>query len=91
MNLTQQLHHFNQLAAVHGVCSAKPRSILQNSHSKGSQYWRKDVWHIRKSGTQTICGVDSSEWLDMGMIVPDNNLCDRCQKKAHSLGIGGED
>lgn len=63
---------------VHGVCSNKPRPSVQNNHSKGHQHWKRDIWHIRKSGIQTLCGIDSSEWLDMGKIPTDSNTCTRC-------------
>lgn len=70
-----------------GVCSNKPRPMLQNNHSKGGQYWKRDVWHIRASDTNTLCGRDSSEYLNMGEMKPDGDLCARCAKKA---GIKGE-
>lgn len=78
----ERQHQAPRKVDVHGVCSNKPRPSVQNNHSKGNQYWEKDVWHIRKSGAQTMCGIDSSEWLDMGELSPDSNLCDRCKKIA---------
>lgn len=63
---------------VHAVCSNKPRPSVQNNLSKGSQYWKRDVWHIRKSGVQTLCGRDSDEWLDIGMAEIDADTCTKC-------------
>lgn len=77
-----KVHQEPREVVVHGVCSNKPRPSVQNNHSKGSQHWAKDTWHIRKSGVQTMCGIDSSEWLDIGEITPDSYLCDRCKKLA---------
>ncbi len=69
---------------VPGVCSNKPRPMLQNNHSKGGQYWARDVWHIAGSCDNkiTFCGRDSSEWLVMGELPIDDNLCVKCKKKA---------
>lgn len=67
---------------VEAVCSAKPRPSVQGA-SKGNQYWRRDVWHIReKYEDQTLCGRDCTEWLSIGRIKPDDHLCERCRKKS---------
>lgn len=70
---------------VRGVCSNKTRSPTQNNHSKGSQYRARDVRHIRKSGAQTMCGADSSEWLDMGLLEIDSDTCAKCCAQADKL------
>lgn len=71
-----------------GVSSYKKRTTVQSnrdpasSSSTGECFWGKDVWHIRASGTRTVCGVDSSEYMNMGEMKPDWHLCSRCAKKA---------
>ena len=64
-----------------GVCSAKPRPSVHNNNSKGHQYWKRDVYHLRAIGskTRTRCGRDCSEWLVMGQLdeVTDN-CCTQC-------------
>lgn len=63
------------------VCSAKPRPSVHNNHSKGHQYWARDVYHIRRSSepTKTRCGSDCSEWLVIGqMDEPTDDCCTRC-------------
>lgn len=63
------------------VCSAKPRASVHKT-GKGHQHWKRDVYHLRRSGMTTLCGRDSSEWLIIGPIVIDSNCCARCAKKA---------
>lgn len=65
---------------VNAVCSPKPRTSLQKG-PKGGQWWGRDVWHIRRSGVSTLCGIDSSEWLHIGMVGIDDHTCARCVKK----------
>lgn len=71
-----------------GICSNKPRPSVQNSRSyqlkTGASRWGRDVWHISGSCDNkiTFCGRDSSEWLVMGELIPDDNLCISCKKKA---------
>lgn len=61
------------------VCSAKPRPSVQNNHSKGSQHWRRDVYHLQGLGHRTLCGRDCSEWLTIGEIDSvDHNCCAMC-------------
>ena len=66
------------------VCSAGPRPSVHNNHSKGSQFWRRDVWHIRSGDSaRTLCGRDCSEWLVMdGVTQPDHNCCTRCATRS---------
>lgn len=65
---------------VNGTCSNKPRPSLQNNHSKGSQWWSRDVWHIAMTRSQTACNIDCTDWLQMGRMLPDADLCSRCRK-----------
>lgn len=63
------------------VCSARPRPSVQNNHSKGSQWWARDVYHLRADGRKdrTRCGRDCSDWLVIGPIEEvDGNCCQRC-------------
>jgi hypothetical protein len=63
------------------VCSARPRPSVQNNHSRGNQFWRRDVYHLRRNGTanRTRCGLDCSEWLVIGHLDEvDDNCCSRC-------------
>jgi len=45
----------------------------------------RKTWHIRKSGMRTLCGKDSSEWMDMGYVEIDNYLCSVCNKLRGSI------
>lgn len=66
------------------TCSNRPRTPLANDHSKGHQWWLREVYHLRLAGAQrTLCGVDCSEWLDMEM-PPElgSDCCIKCAKKA---------
>ena len=68
-----------------GTCSNKPRpSVQTNRNQMGTKNggYAKDPWHIQKSGVQTLCGIDCSEWLRMGEVSQDHDLCERCRKKA---------
>jgi len=64
------------------VCSNKPRPSVQKTR-KGSQFWRRDVHHIRAS-RMTYCGVDASEWLEIGAVTSqaadDPGLCRKCKR-----------
>ena len=67
------------------VCTARPRPSVQNSHSKGHEYWRKDAWHVSAAGSdETMCGRDCSEYLRMGPFedgdLDDFHLCDQCER-----------
>lgn len=44
------------------TCSNKPRAATRAS-GKGNQWWKRDVFHVQKSGMTTLCGRDCSEWL----------------------------
>lgn len=71
-----------------GVCSYKPRPSLQSGRdpaslsTTGHAFGGKDVWHIRKSDSKTVCGRNSSEWMNMGEMKPDWHLCEVCARKA---------
>lgn len=60
------------------VCSAKPRPSVHNHHSKGHQYWRREIYHLRGDGQRTLCGRDCSEWLVIGEIEIDHHCCALC-------------
>lgn len=63
------------------VCSPRPRPSVHNGHSKGSQWWRRDVHHLRHvaNNQRTRCGIDCSDWLVIGEIQEvDDNCCKRC-------------
>ncbi len=65
-----------------GICSNRPRPSLQNNHSKGSQHWRRDVWHAKdEHNNRTLCGINSDAFLIIGEIETDNNFCSRCAKR----------
>lgn len=73
-----------QRLVITAVCSAKPRASVHNNHSKGSQWWARDVYHVRQTHRydQTLCGRDCSEWLLVGQIDEiDRNCCKRCADK----------
>lgn len=66
------------MTTVMAVCSNKPRPSLQNNHSKGSQHWRRDVWHIAAAFGLTKCGRVMNDWLVIGQIEIDNDCCKQC-------------
>jgi hypothetical protein len=65
---------------VTGVCTNRPRPSTQNNHSKGSQYWKRDVWHALswEVKNKTVCGRDCTEWLMISQIPVDDNFCSKC-------------
>lgn len=66
------------------VCTARPRPSVQNSRSRfGSQWWKRDVYHLKGPGSRTLCGRDCTEWLVVGDVDEiDHNCCARCSAKA---------
>ena len=68
---------------VHGVCSAKARTSTQTGRKNGVQWWKRDVWHAKGADGKTLCGRDCREYLDMGNLEIDHNLCTRCEKEYH--------
>jgi len=41
------------------VCSARPRPSVQNGQSRfGSQWWRRDIYHVRGDEGRTPWGRD---------------------------------
>lgn len=61
------------------VCSARPRPSVQNNHSKGPQWWARDVYHISDGHNFTLCGRSHHDWLTIGPIAEvDHNCCKRC-------------
>lgn len=69
------------------ICSNKPHASTQNSHSKGHQYWRKDVYHLASElfAAETKCGLDASEYLKIGEMelddaIGDFHLCEKCRR-----------
>lgn len=78
------------MTAVLGVCSAKSRPSVQNNHSKGSQWWRRDVWHAQGDDGKTLCGRDSKEYLEIGMMEIDQDFCLRCAKEREASHITDE-
>lgn len=70
-------------SAFTAVCSARPRPSVQSSHAKGSQWWVRDVYHLRGAPGRTMCGRDCSEWLTIGeMETLTDDCCTRCAKMA---------
>lgn len=72
-----------------GVCSRKPRPSLQSNRGDpaatsktGHCFWGKDVWHIRKTDERTVCGRNSSDYLNIGEMKPDWHLCEVCARRA---------
>lgn len=68
------------------VCSNKPRPSVHKG-AKGNQFWKRDVHHIARQDKRTLCKIDASEWLDMGIYIAvidyDNrDLCKRCRNAA---------
>jgi len=58
------------------VCSARPRPSVQNDRSRfGSQWRRRDIYHLQGDGSRTLCGRDCSEWLVVGDIDKIDNDC----------------
>jgi len=68
------------------VCSARPRPSVQNNRNRfGSQWWRRDVYHLRGDEDRTLCGRDCSEWLVVGDVDKiDHDCCTRCAGRAGS-------
>lgn len=70
------------------ICSARPRPSVQNNHSKGGQWWARDVYHLQNieaATGKTICGRDCTEWLIIGQLDTfDDNCCKRCLAKSRS-------
>ena len=65
------------------MCSNKPRPSVHNNHSKGHQFWARDVHHIVNTPSMTtLCSRDASEWLPMEWGVAeaadDRNCCQQC-------------
>lgn len=75
------------METVNLVCSHKPRPSVQNNHSKGNQWWKRDTFHVDGGNGRTLCGVDCREWLSMDDPRPtaaaaiDPDLCKRCAAK----------
>lgn len=65
---------------VHGVCSAKTRASTQKG-PKGNQWWRREAWHVRGADGKTLCGRDCADYLDMGDLDPNSDLCTKCNKR----------
>lgn len=64
------------------VCSNKPHASTQKG-AKGSQWWKRDVYHVARSGITTLCGIDCSDWLRIGnMQALDGDCCKKCFAKA---------
>jgi len=68
------------------VCSDKPRPSVQKG-AKGSQWWRRDVFHIRNRGAaKTMCGRLALGWLVIGKLEPTDlqnpDCCKKCQERA---------
>lgn len=64
------------------VCSMRAPARTQNNHSKGHQWWARDVYHLRADSQKTRCGIDCSEWLVIGPIDEiDYNCCQRCASR----------
>lgn len=64
------------------TCSARPRPSVHNG-AKGSQWWKRDVFHVQQTGTSTLCGRDCSDWLRMEprearSAESDPNCCIKC-------------
>ncbi len=61
------------------LCSARPRPSVHNQNSKGNQWWRRDVYHLKGEDKRTLCGIDAGDFLTIGPIdIPDQNCCKRC-------------
>lgn len=65
---------------VHGVCSAKVRASTQKG-PKGSQWWKREAWHAKGGDGKTLCGRDCTEYLDMGELETNHDLCTPCERK----------
>lgn len=64
------------------VCSARPRPSVQKG-AKGSQWWRRDIWHISDGHNFTLCGHAHHDWLTIGELeATDAHCCQRCARKA---------
>ena len=75
---------------LHGTCSNRPRPSVHNSHSKGHQWWAREVHHLMRTGdTKTLCGRDAKEWLFMDgpveELLANPNCCVRCMAAAKRL------
>lgn len=66
--------------AAMGVCTPNGRPTVHTGRKNGNQWWRKDAWHARSAdANKTLCGIDCSEYLVMGIMPIDQHLCDRCR------------
>lgn len=67
------------------VCTARPRPAIHSGRKGGSQWWARDVYHLRNpfDAELTLCGRDCSEWLVMGeMTVINHHCCKRCANES---------
>lgn len=67
------------------TCSPLPRPSTQKL-GKGHEWWKRDVYHVRKNGETTLCGRNCSDWVCMDPqraqeVLDDRNLCSRCAAK----------
>lgn len=77
--------------ALHAVCTLKRRASTHNSHSKGHQWWTRDVHHLSETTSpMTLCGRDATGWIDVEGDINDLasslNCCVRCAALAKALG-----
>lgn len=67
-------------APIVAVCSNRPRPSVQRG-ARGSQWWRRDVWHIAGANGRTLCGVDTADWLTIGETEINESCCAKCRAK----------
>lgn len=60
------------------ICSLAPRPSVHNNHSKGHQYWKREVHHV-KMGLKTLCGRKAQGWLAFEADVNTPGLCEKCK------------
>lgn len=78
------------------VCSARKRAPTQNNHSKGHEWWVRDVHHASLDRLRTLCGRDCGEYLmiESGLSPADAierdsfNLCNGCKTKLEGMDDG---
>lgn len=66
------------------VCS--PRIRARTGGGRDNAWWKRDVFHIRRSETLTHCGLDCADWLDIeprerNAALGDRNCCRRCARQ----------
>jgi len=74
------------------VCSRTRRA--RTGGGRNNEFWKREVFHVRRSDTLTHCGLDCSDWLDIeprerNATLADHNCCARCARQLVPADTGG--